>query len=111
MNDQATYFVSTFSRVNTVPQSVLMDNQGNKLMDLETTDLSKLMETGYQFPEPYTVKADDGITDLYGVLYKPFDFDQLNLIRYSFMSIPAHKPRRLIKPFPPVWTVWIGWPS
>jgi dipeptidyl aminopeptidase/acylaminoacyl peptidase len=75
MNDAATYFVSTFSRVNTAPQSVLMDNQGNQLMDLETADLSKLMETGYQFPEPYTVKADDGITDLYGVMYKPFDFD------------------------------------
>lgn len=44
-------------------------------MDLEATDLSKLMETGYQFPEPYTVKADDGITDLYGVMYRPFNFD------------------------------------
>ncbi len=44
-------------------------------MDLETADLSLLFAAGYQFPEPYTVKADDGITDLYGVLYKPFDFD------------------------------------
>ncbi|HKK74879.1 MAG TPA: DPP IV N-terminal domain-containing protein [Saprospiraceae bacterium] len=75
MNDEATHFVSTFSRVNTAPQSVLMDNRGNKVMDLEATDLSKLMETGYQFPEPYTVKADDGITDLYGVMYRPFNFD------------------------------------
>ena len=44
-------------------------------MDLETADLSKLFETGYQFPEPYKVKAGDGITDLYGVMYKPFNFD------------------------------------
>ncbi|MEO0340433.1 MAG: prolyl oligopeptidase family serine peptidase, partial [Bacteroidota bacterium] len=75
MNDQMTHFVNNYSRVDATPMSVLMDNQGNKVMDLETADLSKLMETGYQFPEPYTVKADDGITDLYGVMYKPFNFD------------------------------------
>jgi len=44
-------------------------------MELETADLSLLFEAGYQFPEPYKVKADDGMTDLYGVMYKPFDFD------------------------------------
>ncbi len=75
MNDAHTYFVNTFSRVNIIPKSELRDNQGNVLMALETTDLSLLFEAGYQFPEPYTVKADDGMTDLYGVMYKPFDFD------------------------------------
>lgn len=44
-------------------------------MDLETADFSSLMASGYRFPEPFVVKADDGITDLYGVMYKPFDFD------------------------------------
>jgi dipeptidyl aminopeptidase/acylaminoacyl peptidase len=44
-------------------------------MDLETTDLSSLMASGYKFPQVFKVKADDGITDLYGVMYKPFDFD------------------------------------
>lgn len=75
MNDEARYVVDNFSRVNTIPKSVLLDNNGNKVMDLETTDLSLLIATGYKFPEPFTVKADDGITDLYGVMYKPFDFD------------------------------------
>jgi dipeptidyl aminopeptidase/acylaminoacyl peptidase len=75
MNDEGKYFVNNFSRVNTVPKSVLMDNAGNKVMDLETTDLSLLMATGYKFPEPFKVKADDGITDIYGVMYKPFNFD------------------------------------
>jgi dipeptidyl-peptidase-4 len=75
MSDKATYFVNNYSRVNTVPATTLHDRQGNKLMDLETADLSKLFESGYQFPEPYKVKADDGITDIYGVMYKPFDFD------------------------------------
>jgi dipeptidyl-peptidase-4 len=75
LNDDARYFVSTFSRVNTAPKTVLYDNSGTKLIDLEIADLSRLMATGYKFPEPFKVKADDGITDLYGVLYKPFDFD------------------------------------
>jgi dipeptidyl aminopeptidase/acylaminoacyl peptidase len=48
---------------------------GKKMMDLEKTDLSSLMQAGYKFPELFTAKADDGITDLYGVMYKPFDFD------------------------------------
>ncbi len=75
MNDENKFFVNNFSRVNTVPKSVLMDNTGKKVMDLETADLSLLMATGYKFPEPFKVKADDGITDIYGVMYKPFDFD------------------------------------
>lgn len=75
MNDENRFFVDNFSRVNTVPKSVLMDARGNKVMDLETTDLSLLMATGYKFPETFKVKADDGITDIYGVMYKPFDFD------------------------------------
>lgn len=75
MNDEAKYVINNFSRVNTVPKSVLLDNVGNKVMDLETADLSLLMTTGYKFPEPFKVKADDGVTDIYGVMYKPFNFD------------------------------------
>ncbi len=75
MSDDSHYFVSTASRVNTAPKSAMFDNAGHKLMDLETTDLSGLMASGYKFPEPFRVKADDGVTDLYGVMYKPFDFD------------------------------------
>ncbi|MFD2201398.1 S9 family peptidase [Shivajiella indica] len=75
MNDKATYFVNNYSRVNTVPASVLHDAMGRKVMDLEIADLSSLFAAGYKFPEPFQVKADDGITDLFGVMYKPFDFD------------------------------------
>ena len=75
MNDEARFFVDNFSRVNTAPKAVLSDNNGRVIMNLETTDLSLLTATGYKFPEPFKVKADDGITDIYGVMYKPFDFD------------------------------------
>jgi dipeptidyl aminopeptidase/acylaminoacyl peptidase len=79
VNDNATFIVNNFSRVNTTPVSVLMDKNGAKIMDLETSDLSQLFAAGYKFPEPFKFKADDGITDLYGVMYKPFDFDSTKL--------------------------------
>jgi dipeptidyl-peptidase 4 len=75
MNDNNTYFVNNSSRVNTTPVSSLHSADGRKLMDLETADLRNLMATGYKFPETFKIKADDGITDLYGVMYKPYDFD------------------------------------
>ncbi len=75
MNDGKNYFVNTSSRVNTAPVSSLYGTDGKKIMDLETTDLSSLFAAGYKFPETFKIKADDGITDIFGVMYKPYDFD------------------------------------
>ncbi|GAA4234625.1 DPP IV N-terminal domain-containing protein [Postechiella marina] len=76
MSDSNKYFVSNYSRVNTVPKSELRNNNGNVVLSLEEADLSQLMATGYKFPEPFKMKADDGITDIYGVMYKPFNFNE-----------------------------------
>ncbi|MGI4021237.1 MAG: DPP IV N-terminal domain-containing protein [Janthinobacterium lividum] len=87
LNDNNRFFVNTFSRVNTIPKAILYDYMGHKIMDLETADLSNLMAAGYKFPEPIKLKADDGITDLYGVMYKPYDFDaqkKYPLIEYVY---------------------------
>ncbi len=75
LNDNNNYFVNNASRVNTTPVASLHSADGRKLMELETADLKSLFATGYKFPETFKVKADDGITDLYGVMYKPYDFD------------------------------------
>ena len=87
MNDSYKYIINNYSRVNTVPKSTLYDNTGKKIMDLEEADLSQLFAAGYKFPEPFVVKAADGITDIYGVMYKPFDFDSTKsypLIEYVY---------------------------
>ncbi len=76
MADSNGYFVNNYSRVNTVPMSELRNSSGNVVMQLEEADLSQLMATGYKFPETFKMKADDGITDIYGVMYKPYDFDE-----------------------------------
>jgi dipeptidyl-peptidase-4 len=87
MGDSNAYFVSNYSRVNTVPKSELRTNTGSVVMKLEEADLSQLFATGYKFPEPFKMKADDGITDLYGVMYKPYDFDSTKvypLVEYVY---------------------------
>jgi len=76
MGESSRFFVDNYSRVNTTPAVALYGATGRKILDLEESDFSQLVETGYQYPEPYTVKAADGVTDLYGVMYKPFDFDE-----------------------------------
>jgi len=87
MNDGKSFFIDNYSRVNTVPKSVLYNADGKKILDLETADFSSLFASGYKFPEIFKAKADDGITDIYGVMYKPFDFDstkQYPLIEYVY---------------------------
>jgi len=75
MADSARFFVNNFSRVDAAPKSELRDSAGNLLLELETTDVSGLVNAGFKFPECFTVKADDGLTDLFGVMYKPFNFN------------------------------------
>ncbi|MEL6251821.1 MAG: DPP IV N-terminal domain-containing protein [Bacteroidota bacterium] len=99
LNDDETYFVSNYSRVNTVPQSDLFDRSGNKLMALETADFSMLFEAGYKFPEPFKAKAGDGITDIYGVMYKPFDFDSTKLYPLIEYVYPGPQTEAVNKTF------------
>ena len=75
MGESSRFFVESYSRVNTTPASALFSASGEKIIDLETADFSALTEAGYQFPEPFKAEADDGVTDMYGVMYKPYDFD------------------------------------
>jgi dipeptidyl aminopeptidase/acylaminoacyl peptidase len=69
------FFVDTYSTVDKAPKSVLRDNNGNVLIELENVDLTELYKTGWKEPETIVVKAKDGVTNLYGVMYKPFNFD------------------------------------
>lgn len=69
------FFVDYASRVDCAPSSALYSANGKKLLDLEEVDMTPLFDMGYKFPEVFSVKAADGVTDLWGVMYKPFDFD------------------------------------
>jgi dipeptidyl-peptidase 4 len=101
MSDDVHYFIDNASRVDMAPESVLVDGLGNVVTKLETPDLSALKEAGFKFPEPFAVKADDGVTDLYGVMYKPFDFDpnrKYPIIAYVY---PGPQTESVTKTFNP----------
>jgi dipeptidyl aminopeptidase/acylaminoacyl peptidase len=69
------YFVDVYSKPDVPPVSLLRDPQGKTVMTLETADVSRLVATGWKPPIPITVKARDGKTDLYGLLFRPTSFD------------------------------------
>jgi len=99
--DSGKYFEDTYSRVDTAPKSILLDAQGAHLLDLETTDTSQLLEAGYKFPETFKVKAEDGITDLYGVMHKPFDFDPSRKYPLIEFVYPGPQTEEVNKTFSP----------
>lgn len=68
-------FVDAYSKPDVPAVSVLRDAEGRRVLELEQSDISRLLATGWTPPTPFTVKARDGKTDLYGLMYRPTNFD------------------------------------
>lgn len=68
------FLVVTQSRIDQPSQTWLLSRDGERLLLLETADLSGL-PTGWQWPEPVTLKSADGKTNIYGVIFRPSHFD------------------------------------
>ena len=69
------YFTDSYSKPDVPPVAVLRAITGKLITTLEKADISRLLATGWQPPQPITVKARDGVTDLYGLMYKPTRLD------------------------------------
>jgi dipeptidyl aminopeptidase/acylaminoacyl peptidase len=69
------YFVDVYSQPDVPPVSVLRDNTGKVVVPLEKADISKLVASGWKPPMVISVKARDGKTDLYGLLFRPTNLD------------------------------------
>lgn len=93
------FFVENHSRVDTAPTSRVLNARGDVVVELEEADFSQLLAAGYRFPEPFTVKADDGVTDLYGVMYKPFDFDSTKVYPLVEYVYPGPQTESVAKSF------------
>jgi len=78
------FFVDTYSKPDVPPVSVLRDLTGRVVLTLERTDITRLVASGWQAPIPITVKARDGRTDLYGLMYRPTRFDSTQ--RYPIVN-------------------------
>ncbi len=69
------YFVESYSTPVIPPVTVVRDMDGSVVAELERADISALLSSGWQPPEPFTVKARDGVTELHGLMYRPTGFD------------------------------------
>lgn len=76
MSKSGRYFVDSYSTPDRAPVAVLRDANGKLISTVETADISKLVATGWKPPIPITVKARDGETDLYGLMFQPTSLDK-----------------------------------
>ncbi len=100
-SDEGNYFVDNYSRVDLPTKSVLRDGSGKVIATLEEADISQMVEQGWRAPESFKVKAADGATDIYGVMWKPFDFDSTK--KYPVISYVYPGPQT--EPFPANFTI------
>jgi len=70
------FLIDTWSRVNLPPVTQLRCSDDGKLIcDLEKADASELDASGWKPPEPFVAKGRDGVTDIYGAIWRPKNFD------------------------------------
>ena len=70
------YLVDVYSKVDQAPIAVLRSAKSGKIcMQLEKADISKLTENGWKAPEVFSAKGRDGETDMWGLIYRPTNFD------------------------------------
>ncbi|ETN91610.1 Prolyl tripeptidyl peptidase precursor [Gammaproteobacteria bacterium MOLA455] len=67
------YLIATRSRVDTAPETLLIDRNGREILTVEAADTSDL-PTDWQWPESVKLKAADGETDIYAVVFRPPGF-------------------------------------
>jgi dipeptidyl aminopeptidase/acylaminoacyl peptidase len=70
------YYVDRYSRVDSPPVMELRRTADQSLiMELARGDVSALVAAGWQAPEVFTAKGRDGSTDIWGVIFRPSNFD------------------------------------
>ena len=70
------YLVDVYSKVDQAPIAVLRDAKDGKIrMQLDKADISALLANGWKAPEVFSAKGRDGKTDMWGLIYRPSNFD------------------------------------
>jgi len=100
------YLIDTYSRLDQTPKSVLRDPSGKVIKSLEEADMSNLFDMGWKYPERFKVKAADGVTDIYGMIVKPINFDPEK--KYPVIDAIYPGPQIIRTPFS-FWTMISAW--
>jgi dipeptidyl aminopeptidase/acylaminoacyl peptidase len=70
------FFIDKWSRVDLPPvHDLRRSSDGRFVCRLEQADVSELLAAGWRVPERFTAKGRDGVTEIYGILIRPLQFD------------------------------------
>jgi dipeptidyl aminopeptidase/acylaminoacyl peptidase len=70
------FFVDLYSRVDLPPVLELRRLEDAELVaELERADITELVAAGWEAPEVFTSTGRDGATDIWGLIFRPTDFD------------------------------------
>tara|TARA_Y100000590_G_scaffold356937_2_gene411459 strand:- start:7231 stop:9606 length:2376 start_codon:yes stop_codon:yes gene_type:complete len=69
------FFIDQYSTPDIPPISLVRSSNGEIIFEFESSDISRLIDAGWKPPLTFDVKGRDGITDLYGLLWFPSNFD------------------------------------
>ncbi len=91
------YFIDNFSRVDLPTKSFLrLLKNGETIMKLGEADIEEILKMGWKYPEPFKVKAEDGITDIYGLIWRPIKFD--SSVKYPIIDCSYTGPQAVNTP-------------
>ncbi|HKN59674.1 MAG TPA: DPP IV N-terminal domain-containing protein [Candidatus Acidoferrales bacterium] len=76
MSPSGHFFVDSYSKPDVPRVTVVRDESGKVLSTVEKEDVSRLVAAGWKPPIPIAVKARDGVTDLYGLMFEPTILDR-----------------------------------
>ncbi len=94
LSPDLTCFIDAYSRADLPTVTVLRSMDGTLLMHLATADDSDLQRNGWSPAERFTVTARDGKTELYGLLFKPTNFD--NTKKYPVIDVVYPGPYTIV---------------
>jgi dipeptidyl aminopeptidase/acylaminoacyl peptidase len=76
MSPSGRFFVDSYSKPDKPSVTVVRDDGGKLISTVATEDISRLVASGWKPPVPITVKARDGVIDLYGLMFEPTNLDR-----------------------------------
>ncbi len=93
-------FLDSFSRVDQPQTTMLRQADGRLIAQLEQADVTRLLERGWRYPERFQVKARDGVTDIYGMIIRPSNYDATRKYPVLDAIYPGPQIIRTPKAFP-----------
>jgi dipeptidyl-peptidase-4 len=69
------WFIDRYSRIDLPPVTELRTADGKLLCVLESADASEVLKERGSYPERFVAKGRDGVTDIWGIVHRPKNFD------------------------------------